>query len=101
MCKSKIFYVDLVFFASSIDHIGHVTLNGRTIEKLYLVTLHSTFPLKDLALLIEDKWMKRDEFATFISAIEKIISPKEKNLALQQGNNFIDVYKTFFDKHYA
>ena len=56
---------------------------------------------KDLYLLIEDKWRKRDEFATFISAIEKLPSPNEKNLALHQGNDFIDVYKTLFDKHYG
>ena len=56
---------------------------------------------KDLYLLIEDKWRKRDEFATFISAIEKLPSPNEKNVVLHQGNDFIDVYKTFFDKHYG
>ena len=56
---------------------------------------------EDLDLLIEYKWRKRDEFATFISATEKIPSPNEKNIALHQGNEFIDVYKTFFDKHYG
>ena len=45
--------------------------------------------------------MKQDEFATFILAIEKLPSPNEKYLALLQGNDFIDVYKTFFDKHYG
>ena len=54
-----------------------------------------------LDLLIEEKWRKRDEFATFISAIEKLPIPNDKNLALYQGNGFIDLYKTFFDKHYG
>ena len=56
---------------------------------------------EDLYLLIEETWRKRDEFATFISAIEKLTSPNEKNIALHQGNDFIDVYKTLFDKHYG
>ena len=56
---------------------------------------------EDLDLLIEEKWSKRDEFATFISAIEKLPSPNEKNLALHQGNDFVDVYTTFFDNQYG
>ena len=28
-------------------------------------------------------------------------STKERNIALYQGNKFINVDKTFFDKHYA
>ena len=56
---------------------------------------------EDLDLLIEDKWMKQDEFATFISAIEKLPSTNKKNIALHKGNDFIDVYKTFFYNHYG
>ena len=52
-------------------------------------------------LLIEDKWRKRDEFDNFISGIEKLPSPNEKNLTLHQGNDFIDVYNTFFDENYG
>ena len=51
-------------------------------------------------VLIEEKWRKQDEFATFISDIEEITIPNKKNIALHQGNYFIDVYKTFFHKHY-
>ena len=54
-----------------------------------------------LDLLIEDEWMKRDDFATFIVAIEKLPSTNKKNIALHQGNGFIDVYNTFFDNHYG
>ena len=43
---------------------------------------------------------KQDEFSTFISATDKLPSPNEKYIALHHGNEFIDVYKTFFDKHY-
>ena len=53
-----------------------------------------------LDLLIEENRRKQDYFATFISFIEKLPSPTEKNLALHQVNNSIDVYKTFFDKPY-
>ena len=42
-----------------------------------------------------------NEFATFVSAIEKPPSSKKKNLTLHHGNDFIKVYKTFFDNHYA
>ena len=51
-------------------------------------------------LLIEKKWRKRDYFATFISAKEKITSPNVKKFVLHQCNEFIDIYKTFFDKYY-
>ena len=54
-----------------------------------------------LDLLIEEKWRKIDEFANFISDIGKLPSPNEKRIALYQGNEFIDVYKTFFDKYYG
>ena len=54
-----------------------------------------------LDLLIEDNWRKRDEFATSISAIEKLPSINEKNIALNQGNFIIDVYTIFFDNHYG
>ena len=33
--------------------------------------------------------------------IEKIPIPKEKNLTLRQGGDFIDVYKTFFGNYYG
>ena len=52
-------------------------------------------------LLIEDKWRKQDGFFVFIAAIENITSPKQRNITLYQGNYFINVYKTFFDKHYT
>ena len=55
---------------------------------------------EDIELRIEEKWRKRYYFATFISAIEKLTSPNDKNLALHQNTEFIDVYKNFFDKHY-
>ena len=55
---------------------------------------------EDLDLRIKEKRKKQDEFATFISAIEKIPILNDKNLALHQGNKFIDVYKTFFDNKY-
>ena len=35
---------------------------------------------KNISLLIEDKWRKRDEFASFIVAIDKLLSPKERKL---------------------
>ena len=54
-----------------------------------------------LDLLIEEKWRKRDEFANFISSVEKLPSPNERNIALHQGNDFIGVYKTFFGKNYG
>ena len=56
---------------------------------------------EDLDLLIEEKWRKRYEFATFISAIEKLPGPKERNLTLYQSNDFINVYKTFFENQYT
>ena len=37
---------------------------------------------EELDLPIEEKWRKQDEFSTFISAIEKLPSPKEINIAL-------------------
>ena len=55
---------------------------------------------ENLDLLIEEKRKKRCEFATFISTIDKQLSPKEKKLSIHQGNDFIYVYNTFFDKHY-
>ena len=56
---------------------------------------------EDIDLLIEEKWRKRDEFAPFISVTEKLPSPNEKNIAIHQGNDFIEVYKKLFDKHYG
>ena len=56
---------------------------------------------EDLDLIIEEKWRKRDEFATFIAAIDKLIGPKDRNIVLYQGNGFINVYKTLFLKHYV
>ena len=53
-----------------------------------------------LDLLIEEKWRKQEDFAAFISSIEKLPSPNEKNCTLHQGNDCIDVYKNFFDKQY-
>ena len=55
---------------------------------------------EDIDRLIEDKWKKRDEFATFISDIEKLPILNDKNPAIHQRNDFTDMYKTFFDKHY-
>ena len=40
-------------------------------------------------------------FATFISDIEKLPIPKERNIALYQVNDFVRMYKTFFYNHYA
>ena len=56
---------------------------------------------EDIDLLIEEKWRKRDEFSTLIAAIEKLTSPKWINLSIYQGNDFINVYKTLFNKNYA
>ena len=50
--------------------------------------------------LIEEKCRRRDELAKFIAAIEKLPSPKYRKLAIYQGNYFINVYKTLFEKHY-
>ena len=55
---------------------------------------------EDIDRLIEDKWKKRDEFATFISDIEKLPILNDKNPAIHQRNDFTDMYKTFFDKYY-
>ena len=52
-------------------------------------------------LLIEEKWKKWDEFANFILAVEKLPSTNEKNITLQQGNGFIDVYMNLFGNHYG
>ena len=37
---------------------------------------------EDIDLLIEEKWRKRDKFANFISDIEKLPIPNEKNIPL-------------------
>ena len=55
----------------------------------------------DIYLIIEEKWRKRDKLSIFISAIEKLPSTQEKKFVLHQGNEFINVHKRFFDKHYA
>ena len=52
---------------------------------------------EDLDLIIEEKWRKWYEFATFIAALEKLPIPKEINIALNQGNEFITVYKNLFE----
>ena len=49
-----------------------------------------------LDILIEEKWSKRDGFAYFISAIEKLTIPNGKNITLHQGDYFIDLYKNLF-----
>ena len=51
-------------------------------------------------MLIEENWIKLDEFPTFIYFTDKLPSPNVKNPALHQGNDFVDVYKTFSGKHY-
>ena len=50
-----------------------------------------------LDLIIEEKWRKWYEVSTFIAAIEKLPIPKEKNIALNQGNEFITMYKNLFE----
>ena len=52
-------------------------------------------------LLLEEEWRKRYDFSTFISAIENITSPTDIKLALNQGNNFINLYNSFFNNHYV
>ena len=56
---------------------------------------------EDLDLLIEEECSKRYGFATSIADIELLPSPKYRKLALCQVKKFINVYKTFFDKHYT
>ena len=53
--------------------VGHST---QTIPISFFITK------EDLDLIIEEKWRKRDEFATFIAAIDKLIGPKDRNIAL-------------------
>ena len=55
----------------------------------------------DLDLLIEEKESKKYYFDTFIVAIEKLTSLKERKITLYQVNNLINVYNTLFDKNYA
>ena len=50
----------------------------------------------DLDLIIEEKWIKRDEFDTCIEDIEKLPIPKDINLTLYQRSKFIKVHKTLF-----
>ena len=52
-------------------------------------------------LQIEEKWRKQEKISTFIAAIAKLTSLKEINLAIYQGSDLINVYKTFFDKNYV
>ena len=110
MCKSNKFYTYLVFFCcfNRARWARHTKWMYRTDDRIRIFgqsakqILVLVFIMKeDLDLLIEEKWSKRDEFATFISDIEKLTSPNKKNLALQQGNCFIDVYTTFFGEHYG
>ena len=56
---------------------------------------------EDIDLLIENKWRKRDEFDTFIAAIEKLPRTQDIKLAIYQGKDFINVYNNFFNNHYA
>ena len=56
---------------------------------------------EDIDLLIEDNQRKQDEFANFIAAIEKLPITNGKKLILHKGNDFIYVYKTFFDYQYV
>ena len=56
---------------------------------------------EDIDLLIEEKGRKRDEFSTLIAAIEKLTSPKRIKFSIYQVNDFINVYQTLFNKHYA
>ena len=56
---------------------------------------------EDFDPLIEENLRKQDQFATFISVIDKLTLNKEKHISLYMGNNFINVYNNFFDKHYA
>ena len=54
-----------------------------------------------LDLLIEDKWSKRYVFANLIAAIENLPIPKERKLAPNQGNDFINMYRILFENNYA
>ena len=49
---------------------------------------------EDIDVIIEEKWRKQDKFATFISAIDKLTSPKYIKVAPYQGNKSVNVYKT-------
>ena len=109
MCKSNKAYTDLVFFCwFNRAHWARHTKWMNWPDDRTRIFGHSAqhipvrvFIIKeDLDLLIEEKRRKRDESATFILAIYKLTSPTEKNLVLHQGNDFIDVYNIFFDKHY-
>ena len=53
-----------------------------------------------LDLIIEEKGRKRYQFDNFIAALEKLPIPKERNLTLYQGNEYINVYNTLFEKNY-
>ena len=53
-----------------------------------------------LDLIIEEKDRKQYWFDNFIAAIEELPIPKEINLTLYQGNEFINMYNTLFDKNY-
>ena len=109
MCKYKRFYTSLVFFFcfNRAHWARHTKWIHRT-ENIKIIFGHSSHPIPVLVfimkeyidLLIEENWRKRYEFSTFISAIYKLPSPKEKKLALHQGGKFIGMYKTFFDNHY-
>ena len=56
---------------------------------------------EDLELLIKEKGRKQDEFATLVADIEKLPSTKDIKVSLNQGKNFIKMYKTFFENHHA
>ena len=54
-----------------------------------------------MELPIEVKRRKQNKFDNFIASIYKLPSLKYRKLACYQGNAFINLYKTFFDKHYV
>ena len=43
----------------------------------------------------------RDTFGTLVAAKKKLISTKERNIALNQIYAFLNVYKTLIGNHYA
>ena len=107
MCKYKkfdkywVFFFLLKFSTLGIPHQVDAP-HGQQSKNIFHIAQQIPvffFILKeDLDLLIDKKLRKRDDFATFIAAIEKLPSTKEINISLYQSNNFLNVYTTFFDK---
>ena len=60
------------------------------------ITVRVFIMKEDLDLIIEEKWRKRDEFATFISAIEKLPSPDEKILYSTRGMTLLTCKRPYF-----